>query len=84
MRWYITGEDIEASGRFLAQGHTASENCLSLKPPPDVYVDLACARQLGEIHMRPDEPEQNGGKGKEMLNEALEEHASSPAESLLL
>lgn len=47
-------------------------------------MDPADAQQMGEVNMRTDDPDQNGGKGKDVLNEAPGEHASSPAESLLL
>lgn len=38
---------------------------------------------MGETNIRTDEPDQDGGRRKDVLNEASREHFSSPAESLL-
>lgn len=71
-------------GGFCSKSHSQWELTDSKTPLLTLYVDLEDAQQMGETNIRTDEPDQDGGRRKDVLNEASGEHFSSPAESLLL
>lgn len=85
MRWHFTDEEAEASGRFFAQGHTASLSWMILETLhlTSCTWPIADAQQMGERNIRIDEPTSEW-RGEGALNEAPGKHSSSPAGSALL